>query len=71
MRFERHKVLSLVLTVLCSFMIAVSMERVYSVGRTFIFATIGKFLDGSGPLNLFPETSMMTVYRTGILFCLA
>ena len=71
LRFENHKLLSLGLTLLCSFMIAVTMERVYSVGRTYIFATIRGFLSGSGSLNLFPEVSLMTVYRTVILFCIA
>ena len=70
-RLEKHKVLSLIIVIACSLIIAVSMERVYSVGRTFIFATIRGFINGTGTLNLFPEISMMTVYRTVILFCMA
>ena len=70
MRIEKRRVLSLVIVVVCSFIVALAMERVYSVGRTYIFGTIRGFLAGTGNLILYPEISMMTVYRTVILFIL-
>ncbi|MCL2661735.1 MAG: hypothetical protein FWE83_00190 [Oscillospiraceae bacterium] len=68
MRFEKHKILSITILTVCSLIVALSMERVYSVGRTYIFGTIRGFLAGTGNLILYPEVSMMTVYRAAILF---
>ena len=69
-RYERYKVLCAIIVPVCSFLLAVCAERVYSVGRTYIFGTVRAFLSGSGPLDIFPDFSMMTVYRTAFLFCI-
>ena len=70
LKFERHKILSVVLTVLCSLVIAISLERVFSVGRTYIFGEVRAFINGTGALDLYPDVSMMTVTRVVFLFCI-
>jgi len=69
-RYKRHKALSLILTVLCSFLLAVLLERAIKYGLRTFMSMIFSLPGDQSKLTIVMDFSMMSVYRIVLLFCI-